>query len=377
MLAMIPFSLPPAHFYLLLWFGLLAGVVLGVWVLVLAVSAGHRRTVRKYWKTSTVVFVVLAVPFAFFAWVHFTVQQIEREIERAEAARNVTLEQAATVGGVAMPAGTRLKLQDEGQMDTYVEAEFPAPTSVFGVQATRIRRYLDTEYEKDTYALIQRYPRSVILTGQGDQAVLGWRCDSTHDIEFDTERDGAMKALSQCRLGSGNQIDGMMIHSGSVLYGSNGTVYVDGSTDPDRWRIEVKDPDAVRVFGLMLSEPWIYLDGDRRLLRVSDAELACRVHLGNFDYAEGTRVKSIRRVIDGQREPFPGVLVFSPSVGQVAKREGYADVPEGMSVMQALDGTFIGIVNNDEVGVFEFASFVVDGNASAAPARARCPSLTR
>lgn len=377
MLAMIPFSLPPASFYLLLWFGLLAGVVLGVWALLLAISAGHRRTVRKYWKTSAVLLMVLAVPFAFFVWVHFMVQQIEREIERAEAARNVTLEQATTVGGVAMPAGTRLKLQDEGQWETYVEAEFPVPTPVFGVQAMRVRRYLNAEYEKDSYALIQRYPRSVILTGQGDQTVLGWRCDSTHDIEFDTESDGAMKALSQCRLGSGNQIEGLAIHSGSVLYGSNGTVYVDGSTDPDRWRIDVKDPVAVQVFGLMLSEPRIYLDAERRLLRVSDAELACRVRRGGFDYAAGTRVKSIRRVIDGRRESFPGVLVFSPRVGQVARREGHADVPEGMSVMQALDGTFLDIVKNDQVGVFEFATFVVEGNAPVAPARARCPSLTR
>jgi hypothetical protein len=373
MLAMIPLSLPSANFYLLLSLGLLAGVVLAAWGLMLAVSAGHRHTVRKYWKTSAALFVVLAVPFAFFAWVHTIVWQVERESERAEAARNVTLEQASTVGGVAMPAGTRLKLQDEGQLETYVEAEFPAPTSVFGVQAMRVRRYLDAEYEKDTYALIRRYPRSVILRGQGDQAVLGWRCDSTHDIEFDTEPDGTMKALSQCRLGSGNQVDGMAIPAGSVLYGSNGTVYVDGSTDPDRWRIDVKDPIAVPVFGLMLSEPRLYLDAERRLLRVSDAELACRVRRGGFDYAEGTQVKTIRRVIDGQREPFPGVLVFSPAAGQVAKREGHADVPEGMSVMQAFDGTLAGIVTNEEVGVFKFATFTVGDEEPTPPARARCP----
>lgn len=373
MLAMIPISLPSANFYLLLLFGMLAGVVLGVWALVLAISASHRRTVRKYWKTSAALFVVLAVPFAFFAWVQIIIGQIERESERAEAARNVTLEQASTVGGVAMPAGTRLKLQDEGQLETYVAAEFPAPTPIFGVQATLARRYLDAEYEKETYALIRRYPRSIILKGQGDQTVLGWRCDSTHDIEFDTQPDGTMKALDQCRLGTGNNVDGMAIHAGSVLYGSTGTVYVDGSTDPDRWRIEVKDPVAIKIFGLMLSEPRIYLDADRHLLRVSDSELACRVRFGGFDYAEGTQVKTIRRVIDGQREPFPGVLVFSPSSGQVAKREGHADVPQGMSVMQAFDGTLLGIVTNEEVGVFKFATFSVGDEAPTAPARARCP----
>ncbi|CAB3718038.1 hypothetical protein [Achromobacter piechaudii] len=373
MLPMIPISLPSVNFYLLLLLGLIAGVVLAAWGLLLAFSPGHRRTVRKHWKKSAALFVVLAVPFAFFAWVHTIVWQIERESERAEAARHVTLEHAATLGGVAMPAGTRLTLQDEGQLDTYVEAEFPTPTAIFGVQAKRARRYLDTEYEKDTYALVRRYPRSIILTGEGDQDVQGWRCDSTHDIEFDTEPDGAMKALSQCQLGRGNTIDGIAIQAGSVLYGSNGTVYVDGSRDPDRWRVEIKDPVAVKVFGLMLSEPRLYLDADRHLLRVSDAELACRARLGAFDYAEGTQVKTVRRVKDGQREPFPGVLVFSPSAGQVARHEGHADVPEGMSVMQAFDGTLAGVVTNDEVGVFKFATFVVGNEEPKAAARARCP----
>lgn len=149
MLAMIPVSLPSANFYLLLSLGLLAGVVLAIWGVVLAVSASHRRTVRKHWKKSAVLFVVLAVPFAFFAWVHTIVWQIERESERAEAARNVTLEQAATVGGVAMPAGTRLKLQDEGQLETYVEAEFPAPTPIFGVH-TLLRADIWTPNTKKT-----------------------------------------------------------------------------------------------------------------------------------------------------------------------------------------------------------------------------------
>ena len=52
-----------------------------------------------------------------------------------------------------------------------------------------------------------------------------------------------------------------------------------------------------------------------------------------------------------QREPYPGVLVLSPWNGQVAKREGQADVPEGMSVMQTLAGEVVDVVKNDTVGV--------------------------
>ncbi|WYX11899.1 hypothetical protein WJ978_14930 [Achromobacter xylosoxidans] len=79
-------------------------------------------------------FVVLAVPFAFYGWVQTAIWQIERESDRREAARNVTLEAPTTVAGIVMPAGTRLKLQDEGQLETYVEAEFAQPVAMYGVQ---------------------------------------------------------------------------------------------------------------------------------------------------------------------------------------------------------------------------------------------------
>lgn len=373
MLAMIPVSLPSANFYLLLSLGFLAGIVLVGWAAMFAASGAHRRFVRRHWKKSAALFVVLAVPFAFYAWVHTVIWQIERESDRQEAARHVTLEHATTVAGTPMPAGTQLTLQDEGQLDTYLEAEFPQPVTIFGVQATRARRFLGSDYDNDTYALIGRYPQTVILSGQGDQSVQGWQCDATRDIEFDTTREGGMQALSQCRLGSGNQVGDLTIAAGSILYGSSGTVYTDGSSDPDRWRVEVKDPVAVKVFGLMLSDPRIYLDADRRLLRVSDTELACKLDLGGFHYVPGTQVKTIRRAQGAGREPFPGIFVFSPGNGQTAARDGHEAVPAGMSVMQAFDGALAGIVKNETVGVFEFATFVVGDEAPEAPKRAACP----
>lgn len=371
---MIPIALPSASFYLLLTVSFFAGILLCGGLLALAVSAGMRRAARRHWKKSAVLFVLLAVLFSYYAWFQAIVWQVERESERQEAARNVTLAQPTTVGGIEMPTGTRLKLQDEGQLETYLEAEFPQPVSVYGIQATQVRRFLGTDYDPDTYALIARYPRTVILRGVGEQVVQGWQCDATRDIEFDATRDGAMKALDQCQLGRGNHVGDMEIAPGSILYGSEGTVYVDGFKDPDRWRIDVKDPVAVKAFGLMLSNPRIYLDADRRLLRVSDTELACGVQWGDFHHAAGTQVKTVRRAEGTGREPFPGVIVFSPRSGQPATRDGHDDVSEGMSVMQGLDGTFAGIVKNEEVGVFEFATFVVGDEEPQTPVRAQCPT---
>lgn len=369
---MIPIALPSAGFYLFVSLGFLAGLVLLGWAVVMVASAGARNTVRKYWKTSSVLLVVLAVPFAFYAWVQAVVWQVERESDRAEAARNVTLQEATTVGGVAMPPGTRLKLQDEGQLETYLEAEFPQPVAMYGVLASSARRYLNTDYDSETYALRGRYPRNVIVRGAGSQTVLGWQCDSTQDIEFEVARDGAMTAFDKCVLGPGNRFETLDLAPGSIIYGSSGTVYTDGSRDPDRWRIEVKNAVAVKIFGLPLSEPRLYLDDARRLLRVSDAELACPTRFGGVSYAAGTQVKSARRGRGDAREPYPGVLVLSPWDGQVARRDGDADVPEGMSVMQTLAGEVVGVVKNDTVGVFHFATITV-GDEAPQVRRASCP----
>jgi len=370
---MIPIALPSASFFILLTAGFFAGLLLLGWGLVLAISRGARRTVRKYWKTSALLCVALLVPFGFYAWFQAMMWQIEREIERGEAARNVTLQQATTVSGVTMPAGTRLKLQDEGKLDTYVEASFPQAVSLLGVNATIVRRYLDAEYEKDTYALLGRHPRSVILRGAGVQDVQGWRCDATQDIEFDVMPDGALKAFEQCVLADGNRAADLEIAPGAVLRGSDGTVYTDGSRDPDRWRVSVNGTTAVQVFGLYLSRPSLYLDASREVLRVTDAELACSTPFGRLTYPAGTQFKTARRKAAGEREPYPGVLVFSPWNGQAAKRAGHEDVPEGKSVLQTLQGEVVDIVDNEAAGVIRFDTFIIDGKEPARPARARCP----
>jgi len=370
---MIPIALPSASFFILLTAGFFAGLLLLGWALVLTVSRGARRMVRKYWKTSALLCLVLLVPFSFYAWFQAMMWQLDREIERGEAARNVTLQQTTTVSGVEMPAGTRLKLQDEGKLETYVEASFPQAVSMLGVEATWARRYLDAEYEKETYALLGRHPRSVILRGAGVQEVQGWRCDATQEIKFDVTPDGAIRAFEECVLAEGNRAGGLEIAPGAVLRGSDGTVYVDGSRDADRWRVEVNGTTAVQLFGLYLSRPSLYLDASREVLRVTDAELACSTPFGGLTYAPGTQFKTARRKAAGELEPYPGILVFSPWNGQSAKRPGHENVPEGQSVMQTLQGEVIDVVENEAAGVFRFDTFIVDGKEPERPARARCP----
>ncbi|WP_413603174.1 hypothetical protein [Bordetella pertussis] len=54
------------------------------------------------------------------------------------------------MGGIDMPAGTRLSLEVAHSPDTYNRAEFPHPVSAHGLQALRIERYIALDHEPDT-----------------------------------------------------------------------------------------------------------------------------------------------------------------------------------------------------------------------------------
>ena len=93
--------------------------------------------------------------------------QIDREFARRDAARRVTLAQAQTLGGVLMPAGARLTLAKEGELETFTEALFDPPAPAFGLRVSRIERYLHTDYDSKTYEELRRYPHTIHLWGEG------------------------------------------------------------------------------------------------------------------------------------------------------------------------------------------------------------------
>jgi hypothetical protein len=370
---MIPIALPSAGFFILLISGFLAGWLLLGLAVVLAVSSRARSWARRHTKSSTLIGVVLVVPFGFYVWFRVMLWQVQEESARRQAALHVTLTQQTDLGHVVMPAGTRLQLEVEGQLESYVEANFPQPVTFFGMAATSVRRYLDTQYEDGTVAALGRHPHTVILRGVGQQTVEGWHCDAAQDIAFNVARDRAHPMLDQCVLASGNRAADLALTPGDVVHALDGTVYTDGSRDADRWRIAINADKAVPVFGLFLGQPHLYLDADRKLLRVDGAELVCPARFGGVSYAAGTQVMTVRRGFGDAREPSPGVLVFTPRNGQPAKRAGSEDVPEGMSVIQTLQGQVIDVVKSETVGAFNFATFTVGDEAPPTPPRAACP----
>lgn len=367
---MIPVSLPSPAFFVLLSLSAFAGLLLIGWLLLLAVVPGMRRAFGKYVKSSSVLLLTLALLASFSAWVRYEFWQIGREIDRQVAALHVTLEQPARLGGIDMPAGTKLELTRRESLESFKAAQFPHPVLAYGIQAAVLTRYVSTDYDSETYATKGTYPTSVKLQGEGSQTVQGWHCDTTQPVEFEVQRDASVKAFDACVLAPGNLVADQAVPAGSTLRYTGGTMYGDGFRDKDRWQIRVESAQLTTLLDLPMNPFTIRLDAQRNVLAVDDAILACDTTVGPMQYLAGTMVESAKR---GLREQFPGARVFSPADGHVARHKGYSDVPDGMSIIQLPSGEVAAIVTNAQAGVFRFARFVVDGGAAETPKRVRCP----
>lgn len=398
MARMIPVALPSAGFFFLMAasFCGLAGLV--CWLAMLAVSPRRRTAFRAApvkRGVGLLLVVLLSAPALAYLYV---MREIDQQFAREAAARRMTLTQAARIGAIDMPAGTRLTLRRAGEPETFTLAEFAQPVPVGGVPATRVTRELTDEYDSKTYAIAGTYATSLAVTGAGTQSVDGWRCDAARGVTFDTARDGTLSRMAHCVLAPGNRVAmpsrgkadaasspggggtdpvspgreqaSIALPGGSDLRASSGNRYVDGFTDADRWEVEPPADTVLRIAGLALRDPLIRLDGERRYFELSSGTLPCDLVLGEMHYPAGTQVRSAPR---NWRDKHPEAWVFSPWNGQPARRDGHADVGLTQSVVQAPDGTVLAVVDSDSVGVFRFPELVGDG-APEKPKPAQCPA---
>ena len=86
---------------------------------------------------------------------------------------------------------------------------------------------------------------------------------------------------------------------------------------------------------------------------VLEGLLARDTTLGAMTYPPGTRVLTATPRLPGAQ---PGDLLFSPSRGRSARRDGGEDVAAGSSVLQAPDGTVRSVLSNREAGVLDVAA---------------------
>ncbi len=169
-----------------------AGIWLLIWLSLLAFSPRARQRLRRRWPSRGLLMLLLLIPLGLRAWLEIGLWQYERERAREEAAHSAVLERPTRLGGIEMPAGTRLKLELKHQPESFREAEFPTPVTIRGVATRHLQRWLQSEQDnpQDPWKTTGVHPTSLRLRGEGVAEIEGWRCDASQEIAFASERDG-------------------------------------------------------------------------------------------------------------------------------------------------------------------------------------------
>ncbi|PXB40625.1 hypothetical protein C0056_25945, partial [Pseudomonas aeruginosa] len=144
---MIPVAPLPLIVPLIYLSSFVAGIWLLVWLSLLAFSPRARQRLRRRWPSRGLLMLLLLIPLGLRAWLEIGLWQYERERAREEAAHSAVLERPSRLGGIEMPAGTRLKLELKHQPESFREAEFPTPVTIRGVATRHLQRWLQSEQD--------------------------------------------------------------------------------------------------------------------------------------------------------------------------------------------------------------------------------------
>ena len=214
-----------------------------------------------------------------------TVWQIDREFARRDAARRVTLAQAQTLGGVLMPAGARLTLAKEGELETFTEALFDPPALWPACLPHRTLPALRFQDVRGAAPLSAHHPP----VGRGAAAGRELVCDTSQKLRLRVEGEGTQNSPNACwpRAMPSKGRGALAGRNRVAAYGEASST--DGHREPVNWMVRVRDPLGLPLAGLTLGRPTVQLDENRQLLAVSDAELACPLTLGEMRYPAGAR----------------------------------------------------------------------------------------
>ncbi|MFP1681268.1 hypothetical protein ACLD0W_02090 [Alloalcanivorax sp. C16-1] len=337
---MIPVASFSPLFLGLLTLSMLAGAALALFWLAVHGNQRVRRWRQRHGRGTVWLSAGLGVLFVpYVAWQALGLWSLIAGA-REQAALRVTLEAPTRVAGIDMPAGSELVLKEKDRLESFEWVAFPAPVSVYGFQASAVRRFLDRGEQGRHYV-----PRRLRMRLTGDQEWDGWRCAGDEPLTADLDPGGTPQWVNGCVLAAGNRLAGAGLPAGSALRASKGTVYTNGRRDPDRWVVELPEAEAVPLAGARLRGR-IHLDAEHRPVRVQGA-LDDAFSLGALSYPEGTRVRV--RFKTGQPESW----WFSPVEDGAARRRDGPPVPPGQAVHQDPEGRVLAITDNQSAGFFQ------------------------
>ncbi|CAM3591688.1 SAF domain-containing protein [Bordetella sputigena] len=342
---MIPVALPGGNFYPMLAVSLVCLATLLTWIAVLCTNRLARLRLRARPRMNAVAMLALAVIGGIFP-ARLALHWLDgRQAAAEEAAHTMILDGPRPLGGVDMPAGTRLLVRVAGQPDTFEAARFPRPVPVAGIPVIGLQRYLAKSGSREYRAT------GASGTLPVDETADGWRCTRGHKVEFKPAEDGTLR-FSSCHLAAGNQLDGKSLPAGTWVALRQGARPASDFQHVDGWLLRTDGSEASMIAGMPLLKADLRLDRARKLVWF-EGSLAQEYVLGPMTYPAGTRVATAGAAVAGAK---PGDLVFSPSRGRSAGRDDGDDVPSGKSVLQAPDGTVRGVMSNRAAGVLDVAS---------------------
>lgn len=261
---MIPIGLPSLEFVLIrLAFLLLTLLWLG-WTLRLGASAAARQSLGGTWGIAYLLMSGLSL---FTLWRIYDLQsQFTAYRTQQLASFHPVLSQAMRLGAIEMPQGTALDLSEADQLGSFRAARFPSVILIAGVETLALTRYLSVQTDA-AYRTTGYTPQRLYLSGRGESLQQGWICDATQPIAFDTQADGSIMAFTGCVLAQGNHIEAIPAPAGSEVLATEGTLYLDGSIDPDRWLIHLPETAEFDSGRAVQHGGAILLDADRKIFR--------------------------------------------------------------------------------------------------------------
>ncbi|OZI31660.1 hypothetical protein CAL29_27660 [Bordetella genomosp. 10] len=342
---MIPVALPGGNFYPMLVASLICLATLLTWIAVLCTTPTARLRVREHPRKSLAAMGLLALVGAIFPAGQAQRWLAAREAAEDQARRTLVLDHGAELDGIPMPANTRLLLKTPGQLASFELASFPAEVDLDGARIRQLRRYVRGDGAAATVI-------GASATIAQDQDIDGWRCSHGHFVEFRMSTADGRLHFSSCHLAAGNQLDKQAIPAGTWASLRSGAGAASDPRLAEGWLLRTEGSEPILVQDLPLFKAELRLDPQHRV-RSFEGALAQPFTLGAMTYPPGTRVATAAPSLPGA---MPGDLVFSPSRGRSAKREGGQDVAAGNSVLQAPDGKVRAVLANRAAGVLDYAS---------------------
>lgn len=299
---MIPVSLPSVEFVVLVFTLLAITIIWIVWTLFLCcrwlLSLRNPQLIKGKWRMITVLTYLVVMTVALFTigtFFNFK-RQTDEYLSTYNRQYRPVLDAPQRLGGIDMPAGTKLELAVADQKEAFRVATFPSPVLVAGVNALKVERYLYTAAEKQDGSTLFE-PQTMYVSGLDTATQNGWHCDATHPLEFTLKSDGSDLTFSSCTLAEGNHIEGAQVPMGSEVSFSTGTVYVDGFFDNDRWILNLPEEAVIEIDGLPLKGPVVRLDDQLKIYQVDRAKLAHDTVFGGINYESGVTVRFNSRVL--------------------------------------------------------------------------------